>query len=267
MKHKHMVALAMALMISSANAVVITGVPSYTNYHGCSPTSVGMILGYWDLQGYSNLFTASGSDVMLTTNVQGQISSDDHNLRYDSTPDNTTIPISYTSIADYLGTSVDPLGYGASSVATTGAATVAYASSRGYTFTTANKTFSNTWNALVAEVNAGRPMLLFVDSNGDGTVNHTVTAIGYDTNYNGNGQYYFCYNTGHEDEAIVDAYKFQSYVGGGKPFGVYGGITVNPGVIPEPNTAMVLIVTAMGLSFIRHRAVSRTNLKARAFFK
>ncbi len=252
MKRPYVMALMMALMMTLANsATVITGVPAYTWYHGCAPTSIGMIMGYWDMQGYSNLFTASGSDVYSTVNVQDQISSPDHNARYDSTPDNTTIPISYTSIADYLGTSVDPRPYGGSSATNAGSATVAYAASRGYTFTTANKTFSNTWNALVSEVNAGRPMLLFVDSVfNDGIFDHAVPAIGYDTNYNGDGPYYACYTTGSENEVPV-WYSFRG-LAANTPYGVYGGVTVNPGVIPEPSIVAMLTGITL-LSFKRRR--------------
>ena len=39
----------------SATGIVISGVPAYYWYRGCGPTSAGMIIGYWDGHGYSNL--------------------------------------------------------------------------------------------------------------------------------------------------------------------------------------------------------------------
>ena len=103
--------IAFVTMNLAKASTIIAGVPSYVNYHGCVPTSIGMILGYWDSKGYSNLFSASGSAIYSTTSVQDEISSPAHNAAYDYVDVvGATVPL--TSIADWLGTSIDPLGYG-----------------------------------------------------------------------------------------------------------------------------------------------------------
>src|SRR5262249_45443900 len=66
---------------------LLPGCPAYDWYHGCSPTSAGMLMGYWDLHGYGNLFDAQGwAQVSQTSFVEDQISSPAHNAKYDSQP-------------------------------------------------------------------------------------------------------------------------------------------------------------------------------------
>ena len=38
--------------------VLLENVPAYDWYHGCGPTAAASIIGYYDMQGYSNLFDA-----------------------------------------------------------------------------------------------------------------------------------------------------------------------------------------------------------------
>ena len=74
--------LGLFVFASNAWAVVLSNVPAYNWYHGCTPTAVGSVMGYWDLHGYDNLFSASGwAAVSQTVNVQDQISSPAHNAK------------------------------------------------------------------------------------------------------------------------------------------------------------------------------------------
>jgi hypothetical protein len=231
------VAVLIPYFSAEATPTLIQGVPAYAWYHGCEPTSIGMILGYWDIKGYSNLFTAEGTAVLSTANVQDQISSPEHNAKYDPMPDNSSLPVpEKTSIADYLKTSVDRLGFdptpiGGSSAVNSGTATVEYATYKGYAFTATTLLYSAISETFVNEINAGRPMLFFVDSDGNGVFDHAVPVFGYDSNYNGDGLYYACYTTGSENETPVWE-KFQHYENG-KLYGVYGGVAINPGPIPK----------------------------------
>ena len=87
-----------------ADMMTISGVPSYGWYNGCEPTSIGMIMGYWDVNGYPNLFNVQGTLVYTESNVQDQISSPAHNAKYNPTPDipNSILPVPpKTSIADF----------------------------------------------------------------------------------------------------------------------------------------------------------------------
>jgi hypothetical protein len=262
---------------SSASAVVLSNVPAYNWYHGCTATAVGSVMGYWDVHGYPNMFTASGWDaVKLTSNVQDQISSPAHNAKYDPTPDDASLPVpAKTSVADYLGTSVDPLGYGSTYTSNIIYGMTGYASYRGYASTATNYNyilglFGLTWSTLKNEINAGRPMVFNVDSDGNGTNDHSVPVIGYQT-VNG-VNYYGCYTTWTEDETI-QWYQFRgmssSYAWGiscGESFkvtsaassyslaasSVSGGASV-ASPVPEPCSFFLLGTGVMALIFVGKR--------------
>ena len=44
------------------SVMLLSDVPSYSWYHGCGPTAAASVLGYWDLHGYTNMFTADRSN-------------------------------------------------------------------------------------------------------------------------------------------------------------------------------------------------------------
>jgi hypothetical protein len=256
-----------------ASPVALSNVPAYNWYHGCTPTAVGSIMGYWDLHGYPNMFTASGwAAVSQTVNVQDQISSPAHNAKYDPTPDNASLPTPpKTSIADFLGTSKDPLGYGSTYTSNIPSGMTGYASYRGYSSSSQENLYlagliGLTWSKLTSEINAGRPMLFDVDSDGDGKNDHSVPVIGYDDRGSG-GKWYGCYTTWSEDETI-QWYQFTG-MSSGHPFGIYDGdtfkVTSSPssasvaaagvsaaGPVPEPST-LILLATGLlaSLAFAR----------------
>jgi hypothetical protein len=179
-------------------------VPAYSWYHGCGPTAVASILGYWDLLGYENYFGASGWDqVRYTANVQDEISSPAHNAKYDPTPDNASLPVpSMTSIADFLHTSQDPLGYGWTYLSEIAPGMEAYANSRGEPLDAWSVSFdSATWQALVREIDAGRPSVFLVDTNGDAVTDHFVPVLGYEDR-GAAGLWYGAYTTWSEDETV-----------------------------------------------------------------
>ncbi|WP_353474149.1 hypothetical protein PVT71_19655 [Salipiger sp. H15] len=235
-------------------AVLLEDVPAYDWYHGCSPTAAASIFGYWDLQGYSGLFEAEGWDeISLTANVQDQISSPAHNARYDPTPDDTSQPVPPdTSIADFMGTSVDPLGYGGSYLSGFDQAFEAYASLGGYEFVA--QTLSNyatgtpggqLWDAYVAEIDAGRPVPMAVDSNGDGIVDHSVPGIGYEDR-GSEGVWYAAYTTWSESETPIWR-EFQP-VTYGESWGVSHLTFVQPADLGEGGMSEeVAAVLALGL--------------------
>lgn len=198
-------ALALIAFVSPAlsTPVVLDNVPEYMWYHGCGPTSMGSLVGYWDMAGLPNLFTASGTDVFLTANVQDQISSPEHNAQYDPTPDRTDLGSHpYNSIACYLGTSVGALDYGASSPIAVPGAFTGYFASRGYSATSTQARIDYQLNSiLVSEINAGRPLLFMVDSNADGQADHFVPVVGYDYDQWGTLMYGF-YDSWHETETV-----------------------------------------------------------------
>ena len=197
--------------LAGAAPALLSDVPAYNWYHGCGPTAAASVLGYWDLHGYVSLFDASGSDVFLTTNVQDQISSPEHNAKYDPTPDDPGLPDpSDTSIADWFRTSEDPLDYGWSYLSYSDDAFSRYANYRGYTLNSWYEPYGDDWFAwsdLTGEIDAGRPLMFLVDSDGDGGTDHFVPVFGYEDRI-GAGQWYACYTTWSEFET-VEWYQFR----------------------------------------------------------
>ena len=179
--------------------------PAYNWYHGCGPTSAGMIIGYWDIHGLSNLFDASGSDLYLTSSVRDQISSPAHNAKYDPTPDNASLDVpENTSLACWFRTSVDPQQYGWSYSSAGQGAFTDYGAYRGYAFGATQVSNMNNagWSTLVSQIDSGRPVMLLVDTNGDSGTDHFVAAFGYEDRGAG-GLWYGCYDTYSEVEVLM----------------------------------------------------------------
>jgi hypothetical protein len=71
----------------------------------------------------------------------------------------------------------------------------------------------------MAEIDAGRPVVLLVDTDGNGSTDHFVTGIGYDLDYG----MYGIYNTWDHD---VHWFLWRG-IGSGVPWGIYGVTTFN----------------------------------------
>ena len=108
-----------------------------------------------------------------------------------------------------------------------------------------NKTFANfSWSEYKAEIDAGRPVVFLVDTDGDGTTDHFVTGVGYD---DATTQY------GIHDtwDNSVHWYAWRG-IGSGRTWGIYSvtlfTLTASPQVptISERGFA-VLLVMVLGL--------------------
>ncbi|MFC1510293.1 PEP-CTERM sorting domain-containing protein [Candidatus Omnitrophota bacterium] len=257
------IVMALCLNASKAEAlpVLITDVPSYNWYHGCGPTAVASVIGYYDLHNYDNLFNVSGwDDVRLTANVQDEISSPAHNAKYDSTPDAPGPHPPDTSIADFFRTSEDPLGFGWSYLSYVDDAVIGYADYRGYNgWSVWSKSYLNfTWSDLTADIDNNRPLLFHVDSSGDGGVDHSVPVFGYDDR-GASGLWYASYTTWHEPETI-DWFQFRA-IDSNYRWGVGYASFVQPGssyvpgslVTPEPSTMFLLGFGLLGAAGIKRK--------------
>ena len=192
---------------------VISGVPAYLWQHGCGPTAAGMVIGYWDGQGFPLLIPGNASS--QTSAVNQAIASTEHYNDYSLPIDAWPNPISpdkstlggahspHNCLADFMSTSWSSrnLYYGWSYFSDVdnsleGYTNVYASDAYGATYTGAswNQAWGTfTWSNFRTEIDNDRPMVFLVDSNGDGETDHFVTAIGYrDTN---GYQEYACFDT------------------------------------------------------------------------
>ena len=200
-----------------AQEVVLTDVPTYYWWRGCSPTAGMMALGYWDAYGYGNLIAGSNNWTTNEAGIKNAIASTGHIVDYAlydgvRDDDEAVYPSPYADmsevnptgahpndcLADFMGTSRSALGlrYGGTWPAqifypdtwfqNVGAGLKNYAASRGHSFDVNHDGWlgwTPSWAAFVGEVQFGRPVVLNVDATApDGrTGGHSVVAIGYKT--------------------------------------------------------------------------------------
>ena len=102
----------------------LPGASSYDWWYGCSPTSAGMLLGWYDRNGYSNLVPGGDAELNTFGNpsalVNRVIASSGHindfysglnpSGGYNLRGDDKTISHSFDCLADFMGTSQDAYG-------------------------------------------------------------------------------------------------------------------------------------------------------------
>ncbi len=192
--------------LKSRSQVTIEGVPRYIWHHGCGPTAAGMVIGYWDGHGYGDL--VDGEAMVQLGNVKTMIASDnglavcndvfaDHYRDYSCPRDDTGPLLADKSetggahenecLADFMKTSWSSIGnrYGWSYDSDLQISLDQYVPyvNPAYSVETENiacwdAEFS--WQRYKAEIDSGRPVVLLVDTDSDGSTDHFVTAIGYD---------------------------------------------------------------------------------------
>jgi len=178
-------------------------VPGYRWRHGCGPTAVGMVVGYYDMQGYEDLIP--GSAATHTETVSQCIASqanagnpkhyEDYCLPMDDTttsilPDKSEPPSGdehpNDSIADFMKTSWSAVNnrYGWSWSNDVGPAFSSYVNLRNSSYGPfwteyymSNGTLN--WSVLTTEINNGRPMVFLVDTDANGQTDHFVAVVGY----------------------------------------------------------------------------------------
>jgi len=199
------------------NQVIIPRVPYYVWQHGCGPTALGMVIGYYDSHGCRHL--VEGSAAGQTSAVNDMIAQDNGNLNCNDTtysdhyhdyscprdggitiPDKSELGGAHSNncVADFMGTSRSSygLGYGWSWNDMTPVAYIDYINyiAPHYTKSTEMIYFWDfTWEAYKTEIDAGRPMALHVDIDANGDTDHMITAVGYEE-VNGL-RYYACHDT------------------------------------------------------------------------
>jgi Peptidase C10 family len=222
----------------------ISGVPGYQWRHGCGPTAVGMILGYYDGNGFPDII--SGDASTQTSAVDQAIASEDTSLNpqhYEdySLPDDSGQPSPLNDkseapagdehtnncVADFMRTSWSSEGnyYGWSFSNMIGPAFQNYVSlASSYSASSTDYYPSTmTWSILTTEIDNDRPMILLVDTDGDGYTDHFVTATGYRTS--SGYQEYGCLDTW----SPYDTVRWERFrpMASGDAWGIWGGTTIS----------------------------------------
>lgn len=221
-------------------------VPAYTWIHGCGPTAAGMVMAYWDKLGFTQLYPASNDTNVQTSSIEQMIaSSNQPRSHYNDyarpeddgsplVPDACTqpgcIPHANNSMADFMLTSrfSERNAYGWSWFSHMGPAMVAYVRYidrvylRTYEPHVQNYSFtSSLWGIYKSEIDAGRPVVLLVDSSGDGHTDHFVTGTGYSWDANNQPIYRFNDTWDHDKNNWAEFRGMSP----GNPWGIYGIVT------------------------------------------
>ena len=255
--------------------VVVPGVPAYFWRDGCGPTAVGMVVGYYDGQGYGELIP--GDAQTQTADVDQAIAShgtataprhyEDYAVPQETTvgellADRSALPAgdehASDCIADFLHTSrsADGLQYGSTATGAAASGFVGYVTSKYPGSTPAATGYSGsalTWTIVKGELDAGRPMVLLVDSSGDGRLDHMVAAIGY-REINGYPEY-ACWDTWSTSTVRWQRFRAMSST---YAWGVWGGFAFTMAAqAPAPDPAPAAdstapVTTASGLDDAWH---------------
>ena len=207
---------------------IIEDVPIYEWYRGCGPTAAGMVIGYWDMHGFDDLVGGSASD--QTTFVNSMISSSENYYDYclpidkypNLLPDKSEPPKgdehNDNCVADFMKTSQSyhKNYYGwswFSDVDDSISSYISFKNSEYKPITTSYKYSGSLGGKYCTEIDEGHPVVLLVDTDGNGNTDHFITAIGYDNNMN-----YACYNTW---DTNIHWFDF-SAIRSGNTWGIYG---------------------------------------------
>ncbi|MBG0786701.1 MAG: fibronectin type III domain-containing protein [Anaerolineaceae bacterium] len=224
----------------------VLSVPAYLWRHGCGPTALGMVIGFYDQNGFGDLVPGDASS--QTTAVSQMIASggssgspnppgleghfEDYASPVDSYPTLQTdayitagrSPHPSDSLADFMDTSKSTRSnyYGWSWSSDMGPAFQDYVSLINSAYQTSYQLYRTSTNAMTAsvlinEINANRPMVFLVDSDGNGGTDHFITIIGY--RYAPNLQYAAW------DTWSNSTIRWEDFNGmqAGVPWGIWGG--------------------------------------------
>lgn len=239
-------------------------VPAYGWRHGCGPTTVGMVIGYYDSLGYEDLIPGDAgsqtAEVDQAIASQGSVQDprhyEDYSLPDDSAgsillPDKSEWPAgdehSHDSIADFMKTSWSSVGnfYGWSWSDDIGPAFQDYVNLKNPDYEPSYQFYSKTdnaltWEVLTQEIDAERPMVFLVDTEGDGLTDHFVTVVGYrDTPV----QQYGCLDTWESYDVVrwCDFATIQT----GQSWGVWGGWSFQLASLIQNSFAIANVGTAL----------------------
>ncbi len=181
------------IISSNKSQVLIPNVPSYIWQHGCGPTALGMVVGYYDMLGFDDLIIGDAS--IQTDDVNNTMANtehyDDYSFPEDYYPnleqDNSELGGAHSSncIADFMETSWSSEGnyYGwswSNKIDDAFRNYIQLQNSEYLTTTTYDMFDATSWANYKNEIDNNRPVVLLVDTDGNNSTDHFVTGIGYD---------------------------------------------------------------------------------------
>jgi uncharacterized protein (TIGR03437 family) len=281
------VRLAGGAMSGTQDEVLIPGVPSYLWWDGCGPTAVGMVIGYYDTHGWSELVPGDASsqtaavDQMISSHSTGSgnqsyedyaLPLDDPNTDSSPLPDMSTMDPAGAHfsdcVADFARTSWSAAGlyYGWTWDTDIAPGFDGYvdevAPQYAPTSTEYEMDGTLTWTLVEQQIDAGHPMVFLVDSDGDGTTDHFVTVIGYGE-VNGEPEY-ACRDTWYQNAVRWELFRTMS---SSYAWGVYSGWTFSVGPtissFGPASGAMGANVTLNGAGFLDASKVTFNGVAAK----
>ena len=234
------------VFLPGERSVTIPGVPGYQWRHGCGPTALGMVIGYHDGLGMDDLIPGDAST--QTSAVNQAIASErsaldpahyeDYSLPIDNygtgiLPDVSEPPPGdehdNDCIADFMLTSRSSLlnYYGWSYSSHIDDAFLSYIDWVNPEYSPRVIEYNMgagqlTWEIFTAEIDAGRPMVFLVDTDGNGGTDHFITVVGYSDTPT---QEYGCLDTWYPAD-VVRWCEF-AVIGTG-PWGISRGWSLDP---------------------------------------
>jgi hypothetical protein len=241
-------------------------VPAYLWRHGCGPTALGMVLGYYDSLGFDDLIPgsaayqteavdqaiASGGDSSLSYPPGSEQHYEDYARPQEDYPSvvaddyitSGRTPHPDNSLADYMDTSKSTRNnsYGWSWSTDVGPAFIAFVNQQNPTYAPDYQAYTMdlgtlTWSVLTTEIDAGRPMVFLVDSDGNGSTDHMAPIIGYRTSPT---QQYAAWDTWSSNIRWEDF----TAVGSGENWGVWGGLALYLSHIQTPTPTATQTATS-----------------------
>ena len=177
----------------SRSQVVLDDIPVYLWWRGCGPTALGMVIGYYDNIGYSNLLGGSAFVQNDTINnaIADSMHYEDYSKPLDFYPnvftDKSEFGGAHSSdcMADFMHTSWssdgNSFGWSWSNRIDNAFKDYIWMNDSDYYLNTSYEYFSFfSWIEYKNEIDNNRPVILLVDSDGDAYTDHFVIAFGYD---------------------------------------------------------------------------------------
>jgi hypothetical protein len=261
--------------VEEGGDMALLGAPAYRWRHGCGPTAMGMLIGWWDMRGADELIDGDASQQTDGVNraiasAQGVSGKPGHYEDYSQPIDHGGVMADLSeppvgdehepdSIADFMRTSFSSAGnrYGWSWSTDIARSYEDYVALRAPDRAVETRQYymglgQLPWELVKAEIDAGRPMIFLVDTCNDGVTDHFVTVIGY---REGETPQYACLDTWLPEDEV--RWADFAPLGSGSLFTVWAGWSFEMELRPEqaaatmPNQAIINMLLLEGAGILQ----------------